>query len=90
MGLTQKDVATSLLVALSGSFQTSPSFYLDPQNGVTYNVATQTPQYKLNSIGDLESLPIPAATGTAAERQRAAWIRRRVRRQRPLRACRSR
>ena len=62
MGLTQKDVTTSLLVALSGSFQTSPSFYLDPKNGVTYNVATQTPQYTLNSIGDLESLPIPTAT----------------------------
>jgi multidrug efflux pump subunit AcrB len=42
MGLTQKDVATSLLVALSGSFQTSPSFYLDPKNGVTYNVATHS------------------------------------------------
>jgi multidrug efflux pump subunit AcrB len=63
MGLTQKDVTTSLLVALSGSFQTSPSFYLDPKNGVTYNVATQTPQYRLNSLGALESLPIPAATG---------------------------
>ena len=40
IGLTQQNVAPSLLVALSGSFQTSPSFYLDPRNGVTYNVAT--------------------------------------------------
>jgi len=62
MGLTQKDVATSLLVSLSGSFQTTPSFYLDPRNGVTYNVATMTPQYKLDSIGALRSIPVPSAT----------------------------
>jgi multidrug efflux pump subunit AcrB len=62
MGITQKDVATSLLVSLSGSFQTSPSFYLDPKNGVTYNVATVTPQYKLDSMDALESLPVPAAS----------------------------
>jgi multidrug efflux pump subunit AcrB len=62
MGLTQKDVATSLLVSLSGSFQTSPSFYLDPKNGVTYNVATMTPQYNLDSIGALKTIPVPAAT----------------------------
>jgi multidrug efflux pump subunit AcrB len=61
MGMAQKDVATSLLIALSGSFQTSPNFYLDPKNGVTYNVATETPQYKLDSLGALQSLPIPNA-----------------------------
>jgi len=61
MGITQKDVTTSLLVSLSGSFQTSPSFYLDPKNGVTYNVATMTPQYKLDSMDALESLPVPSA-----------------------------
>ncbi len=43
IGLTQQNVAQSLLVALSGSFQTSPNFYLDPRNGVSYNIATQTP-----------------------------------------------
>jgi multidrug efflux pump subunit AcrB len=62
MGLTQRDVATSLLVSLSGSFQTSPSFYLDPRNGVTYNVATQTPQYNLDSVGALRTIPVPSAT----------------------------
>ncbi|MDR3742195.1 MAG: efflux RND transporter permease subunit, partial [Terracidiphilus sp.] len=62
MGLTQKDVATSLLVSLSGSFQTSPSFYLDPRNGVTYSVATMSPQYKLDSVGALRSIPVPSAT----------------------------
>jgi multidrug efflux pump subunit AcrB len=62
IGLTQKDVATSLLVALSGSFQTTPSFYLDPRSGVTYSVAIQAPQYRLNSLAALESLPVTGAT----------------------------
>ncbi len=62
-GLTQQNVAQSLLVALSGSFQTSPSFYLDPRNGVSYNVAIMTPQYRMNSMAQLESLPI---TGNGA------------------------
>jgi CzcA family heavy metal efflux pump len=58
IGLTQKDVATSLLVALSGSFQTTPSFYMDPRNGVTYNVAIQAPEYRTDSLAKLNSLPI--------------------------------
>jgi len=64
IGLTQKDVATSLLVALSGSFQTTPNFYLDPKNGVTYNVAIMAPQYKLESIADLQSLTVPSPAGS--------------------------
>ena len=66
IGLTQKDVATSLLVALSGSFQTTPSFYLDPKSGVTYNVAVMAPQYKLESLSALESLPRHRHTSSAA------------------------
>ena len=62
IGLTQKDVAQSLLIALSGSFQTSPNFYLDPRNGVSYNVAIQAPQYKVDSVAALESLPIPSSS----------------------------
>jgi multidrug efflux pump subunit AcrB len=61
LGLTQKDVATSMLVAMSGSFQTTPSFYLDPRTGVTYPVAIQAPQYKLDSLSALKGLPV---TGT--------------------------
>ncbi len=60
VGLTQQNVAQSLLVALSGSFQTSPTFYLDPRNGVSYNVESQTPQYRLDSLANLNSLPIGA------------------------------
>jgi multidrug efflux pump subunit AcrB len=61
-GLTQQNVAQSLLVALSGSFQTSPNFYLDPHNGVSYNIAIQAPQYRMDTMAELESLPI---TGNA-------------------------
>jgi multidrug efflux pump subunit AcrB len=65
VGLSQQNVAQSLLVALSGSFQTSPSFYLDPANGVSYNVAVQAPQYGLDSLAALKSLPVTSSTTTA-------------------------
>jgi multidrug efflux pump subunit AcrB len=64
IGLTQQNVAQSLLVALSGSFQTTPSFYLDPRNGVSYSVAVQAPQYKIDSLSQLRSLPV-AGTSNA-------------------------
>jgi multidrug efflux pump subunit AcrB len=64
IGLTQRDVAQSLLVALSGSFQTTPSFYLDPRNGVSYNVAVQSPQYSLNTLAALQSLPVTASANS--------------------------
>jgi multidrug efflux pump subunit AcrB len=70
IGLTQRDVAGSLLVALSGSFQTSPTFWLNPKNGVSYNIATQTPQYSLDSLDDLQSVPI---TASAAPNSNAAF-----------------
>ena len=63
-GYTQKDVAQNLLVALSGSFQTSPSFWLNPKNGVQYNIITQTPQYQVNSLQSLANIPIAAADGS--------------------------
>ena len=66
IGLTQQNVAQSILVALSGSFQTTPSFYLDPKNGVSYNVAVQAPQYKLDTLAELRSLPV---TGVVATQQ---------------------
>ncbi len=63
VGLTQRDVTSSLLVALSGSFQTTPNFYLDPRNNVSYNIAVQSPQYNLDSLPALESLPITSSSG---------------------------
>ena len=61
LGFTAHDIATNLLVSLSGSFQTSPSFWLDPKNHVSYQIATQTPQYRADTLQDLENVPI---TGT--------------------------
>ncbi|HEV2465278.1 MAG TPA: efflux RND transporter permease subunit [Acidobacteriaceae bacterium] len=61
MGLTQADVANSLLAATSGSFQTSPEFWLDPRNGVSYDIAVQSPQYALDSLQDLRNIPITGA-----------------------------
>jgi len=57
-GFTQKDVAGNLLVSLSGSFQTAPSFWLDPKSDVSYIVATQAPQYDFSSLQDLENIPV--------------------------------
>jgi multidrug efflux pump subunit AcrB len=61
IGLTQANVAQSILVSLSGSFQTAPNFFLDPKSGVTYNIAVQAPQYRLDTLAELESLPITAS-----------------------------
>ena len=66
LGLTQQSVASNLLVSLSGSFQTSPSFWTDPKSGTMYNVATQTPQPRLESINALQTTPLSAGQGSAA------------------------
>jgi CzcA family heavy metal efflux pump len=66
-GFTQRDIATSLLVSLSGSFQTTPSFFLDPQNGVNYNLVTQAPQYTIDSVQSLQNLPISSSNMTRPE-----------------------
>jgi multidrug efflux pump subunit AcrB len=61
IGYTQANVANNLLVSLSGSFQTSPTFWLDPKTGVSYQIATQTPQYRIQSLQDIENIPISGA-----------------------------
>jgi multidrug efflux pump subunit AcrB len=58
VGLTQQTVASNMLVSLSGSFQTAPSFWVDPRNGTQYSVATQTPQYRMQSLNDLGNTPL--------------------------------
>src|SRR5438874_9037479 len=57
-GFTARDLASSLLISLSGSFQTTPTFFLNWQNGVSYNLATQTPQYRIQSLHDLQNIPV--------------------------------
>ena len=60
-GITERDVTNSLGVALAGSGQTAPAFWLNPQNGVSYSIVMQTPQYQVDSIEKLQSLPINAS-----------------------------
>ena len=60
-GLTERDVANSVLVALSGSAQTAPNFWLNPKNGVSYAIATQSPQFRIDSLDALRTLPVTAA-----------------------------
>jgi multidrug efflux pump subunit AcrB len=58
VGLQTRDVAQNVLVSLSSSFQTAPSFWLDPKNGINYNVAVQTPQYRVDNLQALQNTPI--------------------------------
>jgi CzcA family heavy metal efflux pump len=64
IGFTQRDIANSALISLSGSFQTQPTFWLNPVNGVSYNLVSQTPQYLIQNLQDLQNIPISGA-GTA-------------------------
>jgi multidrug efflux pump subunit AcrB len=65
LGFTAHDIAQNLLVSLSGSFQTSPSFWVDPQDHVSYQIATQTPQYRTDTLQDLENIPVTGTDPTA-------------------------
>jgi multidrug efflux pump subunit AcrB len=67
MGLEQRDVAQNLLISLSGSFQTAPTFWLNPENGVTYNVAVQTPEYRIDSLQSLMNIPVNAPRASAPQ-----------------------
>ena len=58
VGLTQRDVANSLLVSLSGSAQVSPNFWVNPDNKVSYPLVAQTPQYRIDTLSDLENIPV--------------------------------
>ncbi|HLW23765.1 MAG TPA: efflux RND transporter permease subunit [Steroidobacteraceae bacterium] len=85
LGLTQQNVASNMLVSLSGSFQTSPSFWIDPKTGTQYNVVSQTPQYRLQSLNDLGNTPLsqsvgstPAASGTSQVLSNVALMHRSV------------
>jgi multidrug efflux pump subunit AcrB len=67
VGYQQRDVAESLLTALSGSFQTAPNFWLNWHNGVSYNIAVQEPQYTMDTLQDLENIPV--ANSSSAQPQ---------------------
>jgi multidrug efflux pump subunit AcrB len=85
LGLTEQNIASNMLVSLSGSFQTSPSFWIDPKSGTQYNVVSQTPQFRLASLNDLGNTPLsqtvgttPAAGGTSQVLSNVATMRRSV------------
>ena len=63
VGLTQQQVASDVLISLSGSQQTAPTFWVDTKSGIQYNVTTQAPQYRLASLQDLSSTPITTGNG---------------------------
>jgi CzcA family heavy metal efflux pump len=62
VGISQQDVANSVLLTLSSSSTVSPSFWVNPANGYEYNVAVQVPQYKIDSMQSLDNIPITSAT----------------------------
>jgi multidrug efflux pump subunit AcrB len=61
VGLTQRDVANSLLVTLSGSAQVHPNFWLNTENGVSYPIVAQMPQYRIDTMSDLANVPVTSA-----------------------------
>ncbi|MGA2291025.1 efflux RND transporter permease subunit [Bradyrhizobium sp.] len=65
VGLTERDVTNSLTVNLAGSGQVAPTYYLNPDNGVSYAIVMQTPQSQIDSLGALETLPITAGGPSA-------------------------
>jgi len=67
VGLTQRDVANSLLVTLSGSAQVHPNFWLNPQNGVSYPIVAQMPQYRIDTMSDLANVPVTSAETKAPQ-----------------------
>ncbi|HEY3655186.1 MAG TPA: efflux RND transporter permease subunit [Steroidobacteraceae bacterium] len=78
LGLTEQAVATNMLVSLSGSFQTSPSFWVDPKSGTQYQVATQTPQFRLENLNDLGNTPLNGPGGVSQILSSVADIHRSV------------
>ena len=67
LGLTEQSVASNMLVSLSGSFQTAPSFWVDPKSGTQYQVATQTPQFRLENLNDLGNTPLSGGIGGSSQ-----------------------
>jgi CzcA family heavy metal efflux pump len=78
VGLTEQAVASNILVSLSGSFQTSPSFWVDPKGGTQYQVATQTPQFRLENLNDLGNTPLNGPRGSSQILSSIASIHRSV------------
>ena len=66
-GYSERDVADSVMNSLSGSLQITPMFFLNYRNGVNYNLVAQTPQYRMESLQDLQNIPISASNNQNPE-----------------------
>ncbi|WP_260921516.1 efflux RND transporter permease subunit [Novosphingobium sp. 9] len=66
-GLSEKDVTTSLGNTLAGSSQTAPVYYVNPDNGVSYAVVAQTPDYMVNTMSDLNNVPVSGSAGVPTQ-----------------------
>jgi CzcA family heavy metal efflux pump len=67
VGISQQDVANSVLLTLSSSAQVTPSFWVNPANGYEYNVSVQVPQYKIDSMQSLDNIPISSTKTTTPQ-----------------------
>jgi multidrug efflux pump subunit AcrB len=67
VGITERDVTTSLGTSLSGTGQISPTYWLNPKNGVSYPIVIQTPQYALDSLASLQNLPITSTSAGGSQ-----------------------
>jgi CzcA family heavy metal efflux pump len=75
VGLTQRDVANSLLVTLSGSAQVHPNFWLNPENGVSYPIVAQMPQYRIDTMSDLVNVPVSSGeTNSSGETKAPQYL----------------
>ena len=63
VGVTERDVTNSLSTTLAGSAQTAPAYWLNPTNGVSYPIVAQTPQYKVDTLSDLNNVPVTSSSG---------------------------
>ena len=64
VGLTERDVTNALATSLAGTSQSAPNFWLNPKNGVSYNMTAQTPEYKLDTLAALQNLPVTGAASS--------------------------
>jgi CzcA family heavy metal efflux pump len=67
VGLTERDVTNSVATALAGTSQSAPNFWLNPKNGVSYNMTAQTPEYKIDTMAALQNLPVTGAAGSTPQ-----------------------
>ena len=74
LGFSARDIAQNLLVSMSGSFQTSPTFWVDPKSHVSYSIATQTPQYRTDTLQDLQNIPVTGTDPNAAPSLMASLV----------------